>query len=93
MQLVEYTRFGRSTISMFKDELKRLRLTAYFTQAELCKRANIPLGTYKSWELGLQYPTPRNWKIYIEFMETTNVKLELSKVKELYTERSGKNAD
>ena len=77
---------------MFKDELKRLRLSAYFTQAELCKRAEIPLGTYKSWELGLQYPTPRNWKKYIDFMERTSVGLELAKVKNLYTDRSGKNA-
>lgn len=77
---------------MFKDELRRLRLSAYFTQAELCKRAEISLGTYKSWELGLQYPTPRNWKKYVDFMESTNVGFELAKIKKLYTDRSGKNA-
>jgi transcriptional regulator with XRE-family HTH domain len=77
---------------MFKEELKRLRLSAYFTQAELCTRAEIPLGTYKSWELGLQYPTPRNWKKYIDFMECTNVGIELAKIKKLYTERGGKSA-
>lgn len=77
---------------MFKEELKRLRLSAYFTQSELCKRAEIPLGTYKSWELGLQYPTPRNWKKYVDFMERTNVGFELAKIKKLYTDRSDKNA-
>ena len=53
-------------------------------------RAEIPLGTYKSWECGLQYPTPRNWKKYIDFMETTNTKLELYKIKKMYTERTAK---
>ena len=72
----------------FKEELKRLRLCAYFTQKELSARAEIPLGTYKSWELGLQYPTPRNWKKYIELMETTNVSLQLSHIRTLYSERS-----
>lgn len=76
---------------MFKEELRRLRLSAYFTQAELCKRAEIPLGTYKSWELGLQYPTPRNWKKYVDFMERTVVGVDLNEVKKLYTDRSEKN--
>lgn len=71
----------------FKEELKRLRLCAYFTQKELCTRADIPLGTYKSWELGLQYPTPRNWKKYVELMETTNVSVQLPHIKALYSER------
>lgn len=75
---------------MFKEELKRLRRCAFFTQKELCMRAEIPLGTYKSWECGLQYPTPRNWKKYIDFMETTNTKLELYKIKKMYTERTAK---
>ena len=72
---------------MFKEELKRLRLGAYFTQKELCSRSDIPLGTYKSWECGLQYPTPKNWKKYIDFMEGTNMSFELHKIKKLYTER------
>jgi transcriptional regulator with XRE-family HTH domain len=75
---------------MFKEELKRLRLSAFYTQKELCTRAGIPLGTYKSWECGLQYPTPRNWKKYIEFMETTIVRIELYTVKKMYTERTDK---
>lgn len=76
----------------FKQEIKRLRLSAFYTQKELCTRADIPLGTYKGWELGLQYPTPSNWKKYIEFMAKTNVSDQLALVKKLYTERSGKNA-
>lgn len=72
---------------MFKSELKRLRYGAYFTQAELCRRAEIPLGTYKSWECGLQYPTPTNWKKYIDFMSTTSVQYELSAIQTLYRER------
>ena len=77
---------------MFKDELKRLRLSAFFTQKELCLRSKIPLGTYKSWELGLQYPTPRNWKLYIEFISKALPNWELTEIKKLYTERSGNNA-
>ena len=73
---------------MFKEELKRLRRGAYFTQKELCLRAGIPLGTYKSWECGLQFPTPANWKKYIDFMEQTAMGLELYKVKRFYTERT-----
>lgn len=72
---------------MFKEELKRLRRGAYFTQRELCSRANIPLGTYKSWECGLQFPTPTNWKKYIDFMEKTNMKFDLCKIQKYYTER------
>lgn len=72
---------------MFRDELKRLRRGAFFTQRELCVRSGIPLGTYKSWECGLQYPSPSSWKKYIEFMETTNVHFELHKIKKLYVER------
>ena len=73
---------------MFKEELKRLRRGAYFTQKELCAKANIPLGTYKSWECGLQFPTPTNWKKYIDFMEQTNMNFELYKIKKFYTERT-----
>lgn len=75
---------------MFKEELKRLRRCAFFTQKELCARAGIPLGTYKSWECGLQYPTPRNWKKYMDFMETTNVNIELYLIRKMYTERTSK---
>ena len=75
----------------FVGELKRLRYSAYMTQGELCRRSGIPLGTYKSWELGLQYPTPRNWKKYIDFMESTNVGFALVRIKKLYTVRSGKD--
>lgn len=78
---------------MFKEELKRLRLGAFFTQKELCLRAGIPLGTYKSWECGLQYPTPRNWKRYLGFMETTNVSFDLYAIKKMYVDRSKKNAN
>ena len=77
---------------MFRDELRRIRLLAFFTQKELCLRSGIPLGTYKSWELGLQYPTPRNWKTYIEFMDKLLPSWQLSEVKRMYTERSGNNA-
>lgn len=75
---------------MFKEELRRLRLGAFFTQKELCLRSGIPLGTYKSWECGLQYPTPRNWKKYVSFMETTNVSFELYLIKKMYVERKDK---
>lgn len=77
---------------MFKDELKRIRLLAFFTQKELCVRSGIPLGTYKSWELGLQYPAPRNWKVYIEFMKQMLSSSQLSEIQRLYVERSGEHA-
>lgn len=69
---------------MFKSELKRLRHLAFFTQKELCLRSGVPLGTYKSWEVGLQLPSHLNWQKYINFMQTTNAKYELKNVKELY---------
>lgn len=52
---------------MFKRELKRIRLSLFMTQKEFADRATIPLGTYKNWELGIQLPSPSNWKKLLRF--------------------------
>ena len=46
----------------FSSCLKTLRLSVYLTQAEFSRRADVPLGTYKNWELGRQLPSPSSWE-------------------------------
>lgn len=65
---------------MFCIVLKELRISHFLTQKEFCRRSNIPLGTYKNWELGRQLPDPKSWEKLLIFVknwnDTSYVKLE-----------------
>ena len=56
---------------MFGIVLKQIRLSIFLTQKLLCEKANIPLGTYKNWELGRQLPDPNSWKKLLQFLKST----------------------
>lgn len=73
----------------FSRELKRLRYGIYLTQAEFCKRAGIPLGTYKAWECGTQFPAPANWKKYIAFMDERSGGTTTATIKAMYLSSKG----
>jgi transcriptional regulator with XRE-family HTH domain len=50
---------------MFKDELKRARLSASLTQRALSDLTGIPLGSIKNWERGNYLPSVQSWeKLY-----------------------------
>lgn len=67
---------------MFNIVLKQIRLSLFFTQKVFCEKANIPLGTYKNWELGRQLPDPNSWKKLVKFLRTTGTTkyLDLEKI-------------
>ena len=54
----------------FATALRETRLASYLTQAEFSRRANVPLGTYKNWELGRQLPSPTSWEKLHSFIKT-----------------------
>lgn len=73
----------------FTTELRRIRYSLYMTQSEFCRRSNIPLGTYKAWECGTQFPAPGNWKIYIDFVAGLRGAEPLEKIKSIYISCKG----
>ena len=73
----------------FSRELKRLRYSVYLTQTEFCRRAEIPLSTYKAWECGTQFPTPANWKKYIAFMDERSGLVATKNIKAIYISYKG----
>lgn len=76
----------------FNVDLKKTRLSLYFTQAELCTRAKIPLGTYKNWERGRQLPSPKSWKKLRDFLDTTFLdKEKLNKLERTYINDKARN--
>ena len=59
---------------MFKDELKRTRLSACLTQKTLAEKTGLPLGSIKNWECGNYLPSVRSWeKLQSYFMLNTRV--------------------
>lgn len=52
---------------MFKDELKRARLSAYLTQKALSEKTSIPLSNIKNWECGNYLPSQHYWAILYDF--------------------------
>lgn len=59
---------------MFKDELKRVRLSACLTQKALAEKTGIPLGSVKNWECGNYLPSVQSWeKLQSFFMLNTRV--------------------
>jgi DNA-binding transcriptional regulator YiaG len=54
----------------FACALKEIRLGSYLTQAEFSRRAGVPLGTYKNWELGRQLPSPSSWEKLHNYIKT-----------------------
>jgi transcriptional regulator with XRE-family HTH domain len=72
---------------MFKDELKRVRLSACMTQKALAEKTGIPLGSIKNWERGNYLPSVRSWeKLQSYFMLNTRV-LTVALSDEYYKEK------
>ena len=68
----------------FACALKEVRLESYLTQAEFSRRADVPLGTYKNWELGRQLPSPSSWeKLHRYIMTLKNISLKYT-IQEIY---------
>lgn len=62
---------------MFETYLKQIRYATFATQEEFCRKAEIPLGTYKNWELGRQLPSPRSWANLYTFICASGAKKEM----------------
>lgn len=72
---------------MFKDELKRVRLSACMTQKALAEKTGIPLGSVKNWECGNYLPSVQSWeKLQSFFMLNTRV-LTVALSDEYYKEK------
>ena len=69
---------------LMKDEFRAIRRGLFLTQKELSLRSGIALGTYKSWELGLQQPSFENFQKYIEFLKTTPLAFKESTLNQLF---------
>jgi transcriptional regulator with XRE-family HTH domain len=68
----------------FANALRETRLESYLTQAEFSRRAGVPLGTYKNWELGRQLPSPSSWEKLHNYIKTLrNISLKYS-IQEIY---------
>lgn len=70
---------------LLKDEFRAIRRGLFLTQKELSLRSGIPLGTYKSWELGLQRPNFENFQKYIQFLDSTSLAYCSGKLQQLFT--------
>lgn len=67
----------------FASALKETRLSSYLTQAEFSRRAGVPLGTYKNWELGRQLPSPSSWEklhSYIKTLRSSPLKFSIQEI-------------
>ena len=62
---------------MFNDYLRQIRYKTFSTQEEFCRKADIPLGTFKNWELGRQLPNPSSWKKLYTFICGSKANAEL----------------
>lgn len=70
---------------MFQNYLKKIRLTTFSTQEEFCRKADIPLGTFKNWELGRQLPNTNSWKKLYSFVLSSKADTKLiEKLRECY---------
>ena len=75
----------RSEVTIFAECLRKLRLSAYLSQAGLSELSGIPLGTIKGWETSRQYPTPEHFGRLVEFFGDTDVSVKLlEQFKEIY---------
>lgn len=76
---------------MFNTELKKIRLSLYFTQKEFARNIDIPLSTYKGWERGKQLPTPTHFETLCQHLEKRYVLT--TRLKKYYVEGKTANAD
>lgn len=60
----------------FSVILRRLRNKLFLTQSDIAIYSNIPLQTYKLWELAECLPSIRNIKKLIDFFEHSPIDIE-----------------
>ena len=78
----------------FSVILRRLRNKLFLTQSDIAIYANIPLPTYKLWELAECLPSIRNIKKLIDFFEHSPIDIEeVQELHECYNVIKSKKAE